>query len=407
MPATPPLPLLKRVPPGVWTALAWSAATVYSIIVMVRLPGEGYFPHHYYNPLWMPPGNQLNLLVATVLAAAGSIWLRRRPMPALALLLLGSVAGAMVLNSTEINFLQFLAVDVALCFIAATRPRRTSVAAAAMAIGVLVAYASTRIVIGFTIGTSTMLAVALTVAVAWLVGDSSRQNHEHAEVVRSQTAAQAVTAERLRISRELHDMVAHSIGIIALQAGAAGRVIETQPAAAREALGAIEGAGRETLAGLRRMLGALRQAEPDATAQQPTLQPAPGLDDLDRLAEATTAAGVRVEVEWHGERRTLPPDIELSAYRIVQESITNVVRHAGAASCLVSIGHGPEELSIEVLDGGRGRGGPGREAATGSGYGLVGMRERTALLHGDFRAGPRPEGGFRVTARLPLPAGFR
>jgi signal transduction histidine kinase len=378
---------------------------VYSIIVLVRLPGEGDFPHHYYNPLWMPPQNQRNRLVATVLAAAGSVCLRRRPMPGIVLLLLGSVAGAMVLNSTEINFLQFLAVDVALCFIAATRPRRTSVAAAAMAIGVLIAYAGTRVVIGFTIGTSTMLAVALTVAVAWLIGDSSRQNREHAEALRSQAATQAVSAERLRISRELHDMVAHSIGIIALQAGAAGRVIETQPAAAREALGAIEGAGREALAGLRRMLGALRQTEPDATAQQSALHPAPGLNDLDRLAEATTAAGVRVEVEWHGARRALPPDIELSAYRIVQESITNVVRHAGAASCLVSIGHGPEELSIEVLDSGRG--GPGCEAVTGSGYGLVGMRERTALLHGDFRAGPRPEGGFRVTARLPVPEGVR
>ncbi|MFC1401705.1 MULTISPECIES: sensor histidine kinase [Streptacidiphilus] len=406
MSATAPRPLLKRVPPGAWTALAWSAATAYSIIVLFRLPGEGYFPRHY-NPLEMPPGNRLNLLIATVLAVAGSAWLRRRPMAALSLLLLGAVAGAMVLNSTEINFLQFLTVDVALCHIAATRPRRVSVPAAGLAIGVLVVYAAVRVLVHFVIGTSTMLTVALTVAVAWLIGDSARQNHEHAETLRAQAAAQAVTAERLRISRELHDMVAHSIGIIALQAGAARRVIETQPTAARDALGAIEGAGREALAGLRRMLGALRQAEPEAAGEGSALRPAPGLADLDRLAEATTAAGVRVELEWHGERRPLPPDIELSAYRIVQESITNVVRHSGTASCLVSIGHGPEELSIEVLDRGSGPGGPGREGAAAAGYGLVGMRERTALLHGEFRAGPRPEGGFRVAARLPLPVGVR
>jgi signal transduction histidine kinase len=404
MPPTPPLPLLKRVPPGAWTALAWCAATAYTITVLFRLPGEGPFYPRGYSPLWRPVGNQLDLAVAAVLAAAGCVLLRRRPMTAFALLLLGSVAGAMVQNSSGINFLQFLPVDVALCFIAAGGTRRRSATAAALAVGVLVAYAGTRLMLDFVVGTSVMLAAALTVVVAWLIGDSSRQNHEHTEALRAQAAAQAVTAERLRISRELHDMVAHSIGIIALQAGAAGRVMETQPATAREALGAIEGAGRETLSGLRRLLGALRESEPASAEQDSRLRPTPGLADLDRLAESTTAAGVRVELEWHGERRALPLDIELSAYRIVQESITNVVRHAGTGSCRVTIDHGPEELSIEVLDHGPGGGGTG---ASGAGYGLVGMRERTALLHGDFRAGPRPGGGFRVAARLPVPAEVR
>ncbi|MGP8303974.1 sensor histidine kinase [Streptomyces inhibens] len=410
MHATPTLPLLKRVPPGVWTALAWCAATAYACVVLIRLPGEGAFlpPHGLY---W-PPMNAMWLVMGTVMAMAGSLLLRRRALSAMAMLLAGSVAGAMALNSTEINFLQFLAVDVALCFIAATRSRRTSITAAAMALGVLITYATTRLLLHFVIGTSTELAVGLTAVVAWFIGHSMRQSREYAETLGAQAAAQAVTTERLRIARELHDMVAHSIGIIALQAGAASRVIDTQPARARTALREVETAGRETLSGLRRMLGALRQTEPGQAPEAASLRPMPGLGDIDQLAAATTAAGVRVDVRWQGERRQLPPEIDLSAFRIIQESVTNVVRHAGTRSCQVSIDCRDEELCIEVVDDGRGRGstagtGHGRGNAPAGGYGLVGMRERVGLLHGEFTAAPRPEGGFRVTASLPLPAGVR
>lgn len=138
--------------------------------------------------------------------------------------------------------------------------------------------------------------MALTVLVAWLLGNSAHQSRLHTEQVRAQAATQAVTDERLRIARELHDVVAHTIGIVALQAGAARRVIDSQPLRAREALGEVENASRETLSGLRRMLGALRAADSAPTP----LHEAPGLDDLDRLATATTAAGVRVVVEWKG-----------------------------------------------------------------------------------------------------------
>jgi signal transduction histidine kinase len=336
------------------------------------------------------------LAIAAVMALAGSVLLRRTPLPALALLLAGSVFMAMALNSTEIGFPEFLAVDVALCHIAATRPRRISIAAAVMALSVLVGYATTRLLLGFFIGTSTELVVALTAVIAWLVGNSMRQSRDHAQTLHTQ----AVTAERLRIARELHDMVAHSIGIIAIQAGAARLVIDTQPAGARDALSAIESASRETLSGLRRMLGALRQAEvaPVATA------PAPGLADVDRLAATTTAAGVHVDVQWRARRCPLPAEIDQSAFRIIQEAVTNVVRHAGTRQCRVSIEHRNEELSIEVVDSGRG--GPGHGTA-GAGYGIIGMRERVGLLRGDFSAGPRPEGGFRVAARLPVPAGVR
>ncbi|MFJ6566045.1 sensor histidine kinase [Streptomyces sp. NPDC091292] len=404
MHVTPPLPLLKRVPPGVWTALAWCAATAYSFLTMVVLPGEAVGGLSPTRRGWggMPYGNQLNLALGTALALAGSCLLRRRPLTAVALLLTASVAGAMALNSSEINLLQILAADVALCFVAARRARRTSVAALALTLGVLVGYAVTRLLLGFGIGTSTLLAMALTAVVAWLVGNSARQSRAYASALGAQAATQAVTAERLRIARELHDMVAHSIGIIALQAGAATRVIETQPVRAREALREVEMAGRETLSGLRRMLGALREGEVGGGTSPYESGVVPGLGDVERLAAVTTAAGVRVDVSWRGERRPLPPEIDVSAYRIIQESVTNVVRHAGVGSCEVVIDSGEEAVVIEVGDRGRGVAVP---PVPGCGFGLVGMRERVALLRGEFSAVPRVGGGFVVRVRLPVAVG--
>ncbi len=392
--ATPPIPLLKRVPPGAWTALTWCAGGAFTFLIRMRLPGEAE-PAVRAGALFYRWDGLTTLTVATALALGGSRLLRRRPTAALVLMLAGSVIASLALSVGAIPPAQFLAVDVALCLIAADRPRRTSLAALALTLAVLAGYLTTRLLCGWSVGTSTELAVAMTAVIAWLIGNSTHQARDHAQQLGAQAAAQAVTAERLRIARELHDMVAHSIGIVALQAGAARRVIDTQPERARDALGEVETASRETLSGLRRMLGALRQAEPEAEP----LDPAPGLADVERLAAATTAAGVRVDVRWLGERRPLPPEIDVSAYRIIQEAVTNVVRHAGTHSCEVSIDYGDEELSIGVDDGGRG-GGP-----VDTGYGLAGMRERVALLHGDFTAEPRPEGGFRVTARLPVPAG--
>ncbi|GAB3978481.1 hypothetical protein GCM10029978_071300 [Actinoallomurus acanthiterrae] len=395
MSAVPSSPLLRRVPPGVWTAAAWCAGTVFTFLIRVRLPGEG-LPPVQAGVLFYRWDGRAMLVVATALTLIGSGLLRRRPLTALVLLLAGSVLGTLPLSVGAIPVPQFLSVDVALWFIAATGRRRTSRAAAGLVFATLAGYLAFRLLCGWTIQTSTELAVAMTAAIAWLIGNSTHQAREHAEDMRAQAATQAVTTERLRIARELHDAVAHNIGIVALQAGAARRVIDTQPTRARDALKAVETSSRETLSGLRRMLGGLRQAESEAAP----LHDLPGLADLDRLAEATTAAGVRVDVRWRGEPRPLPPEIDLSAFRIIQEAVTNVVRHAGTRSCTVSIDYQDEDLTIDVADGGRGHG-----AAPGTGYGLVGMRERVTLLHGDFSAGPHPEGGFRVTARLPLPTG--
>jgi signal transduction histidine kinase len=220
--------------------------------------------------------------------------------------------------------------------------------------------------------------------------------------VNAYAEAVAVTAERLRIARELHDMVAHSMGVIAIQAGVGRLVIDTQPAEAHNALAAIEATSREALAGLRSTLGAPRPAGPGpglapAPLDQAPLDPVPGLDGLGRLAATAMRAGVRADVRWRGQRRPLPADIDLSAFRIIQEAVTNVIRHAGTGHCQVIIDQHDDEVAIEVVDDGRGG------AGDGTGYGIAGMRERADLVGGQLSAGPRPEGGFKVAARLPLP----
>ncbi|MFF4130997.1 sensor histidine kinase [Streptomyces mirabilis] len=405
MHAMPLPPRLKLVPPGVWVALAWSASTAFTFLARVRLPGEETANEITAVQFYRWDG-LLILTIACALALLGSMWLRRRPLRALALLLTAAAFLTTNLAVGAIQLAQFLAVDLALYFIAAGRPRRTGVTALCMALAVLVCWESLRLLRGWGIGTLEELTVALTAVVAWLLGDASHRTREYGETLRARAATQAVTDERLRIAREMHDMVAHSIGIIALQAGAAARVVHTQPDAAREAMTAVETTGRETLSGLRRMLVALRHADQGgdrdraaASVEADGLHPAEGLADLDRLAAATTAAGVQVDVHWKGARRQLPPDIDLSVFRIVQESITNVVRHAATTACRVTVDYLEEHVAVEVTDDGR-----GRSSTTDTGFGLVGMRERVALLHGEFTAGPRPEGGFRVTARLPVPA---
>jgi len=340
---------------------------------------------------------------------AAVLLLRRWPLAALAVTLGGSVA-SMVLQPRPSYMLVVLAciVGLEICYIAATRTRRVSVTGAAMAAGLLIpllAVPSLGSLRGGGVGSSAIhvatIAVPLFIIIAWLVGHSIRQAQARAELVRAQAAAQATMAERLRIARELHDLVAHSTGIIAIQAGSGRRVFDARPDEARDALAAIEAISRETLAGLRRMVTGLRRTDPEPGAGQVSLGAAPGLADIDRLAATARDAGVQVEVDWHGSREPLPADIDLSAFRIIQEAVTNVVRHAGTGHCQVAIDQRDGQLSIEVTDSGRGG------SMAGTGYGITGMRERAALLDGDFSAGPRPDGGFRVAIRLPVPAPAR
>jgi signal transduction histidine kinase len=323
---------------------------------------------------------------------------RRRPLVVAACLGVAEVAIGSVHAPADARYSMFIAVDLVVLSIALYRPRRASLKAAGL---VLAGVAGS--IAGFPPGASSEmqnhLAVSwLLLAVAWLVGNSLRERRASATRQRADAAAQAVANERLRIARELHDMIAHSIGIIAIQAGMGNRVIATQPAEARKALQAIEETSRDTLSQLRRTLTALRHSG-DA-ADTPT-DPAPGLADLDKLVASTRHAGVLAIVETLGIPRPLPGEVDLAAYRIIQESVTNVVRHSGARTCHVTVEYGESEVAIAVSDDGYGVIGSG-----GTGFGLVGMRERVNLVHGEFNAGPRPGGGFLVRAKLPVPGGF-
>jgi signal transduction histidine kinase len=223
----------------------------------------------------------------------------------------------------------------------------------------------------------------------WMLGRSFRARREYAVQLAEHRAQQAVAEERLRIAREMHDVVAHSIGVIVMKAAVANHVYETRPQESREALGVIESVGRAALADIERVLGSLRSEE------EAELAPSPGLDDVPRLIENARLADVQVELE-RGPMPSLPSAVQLSAYRIVQEALTNIIKHAAPARCTVRITTESGELHLAVINDGA----PSR-AVSKSGHGLIGMRERVALHHGTLVAGARADGGFAVHARLP------
>ncbi|MEU3963098.1 histidine kinase [Streptomyces buecherae] len=378
----------RRARSAVATALAWGGALVYPVALFAAVQNQ---PHHAV-------AVRILLLVAATALPVGL--LRRNPVAALVLILTGTLAAATLPEiDWEVVYLLALVDDVSLGYLAARRSRRASLSMAALTLLVQVTVVSTGARANDDAVNASAL-FALAALVAWTSGRTLRERREHAAALRDQAAARAVTAERLRIARELHDMIAHSIGVIAIQAGVGSRVIDSQPGEARKALSVIETTSRETLAGLRRTLVALRRDESDDAGAAGPREPAPGLDDLGRLAATTADAGVRVEMCWEGPRRPLPADIDLAGYRIVQEALTNVIRHARTDACRVTVAYRAAEVAVEVADAGRGGTTP-----PGAGLGIVGMRERAALLGGRFTAGPRPEGGFTVAAVLPAPDG--
>jgi signal transduction histidine kinase len=233
--------------------------------------------------------------------------------------------------------------------------------------------------------------------ISWLVGRNFRARSLRlaaAEREQEQRTRLAIGDERSRIARELHDVVAHSVGVIVVQAQGARRVFDRDPERAREALGSIEQTARHALSEMRRSLGVLRD---DRSAM---LAPQPGIADLDGLLEQAREGGLTVELVVEGEPRALPRGVDLSAYRIVQEALTNTIKHAGPARSRVTMRYGARELELEVSDDGPGSSVNGAEG--GSGHGLVGMRERVASHGGELHLGSGPEGGFVVRASLPL-----
>jgi signal transduction histidine kinase len=237
------------------------------------------------------------------------------------------------------------------------------------------------------------------VLIAWLAGRGVRTRTRlteelHEAAVQAQEAheeevVRAAAEERRRIAREMHDVVAHSVSVMVVQAGGARRILDRDPQRAVEAAAHIEDAGRAALAEMRRLLGVLHHS--DERAPQPTMR------ELGALVERTRAAGLPVSLNVEGEPQSLPAGMDLAAYRVVQEALTNAIKHAGAAPTEVTVRWEPEHLELEIVDN-------GAPAANGSGggHGLVGMEERVRLYDGELRAGRREGGGFEVVARLPL-----
>jgi signal transduction histidine kinase len=474
---TPRPPLTKRLKPVHWTVIDYAIGVVFGLIVFATVRTSVTTAQNGVITRFMQssPGPLVGFVVAAVVTIAVATR-RRHSMTSLCLLLGGSILVAL-LSGGALNALAFFApAAYVLYLIVATFDNRRS-AAQAIASVFLVMLMDAAIMMphngGTIIHSGGLILVAFAVGIAWSLGYIVRQRRNYAIGLQEEAASKAVAVERLRIARELHDVVAHSMSVIAVQAGYGQYVIDSQPADAKDALGAIQTTSREALEEMRRMLGALRYADETAAApavpvgeaelaamfraEAPSapavlqagasathgpsvtdgpsaadrssvwaaarasaadgasaaapLFPAPGLADLDRLIARTAGAGVRAEVHRLGTPLDLPPSIDLSAYRIIQEALTNVVKHAHASACSVLLDYSPDELTIEVTDSGAGvpalafamAGGAPPHGIPSGGHGIIGMRERVSLLGGDFTAGPLPGYGFQVSARIPLP----
>jgi len=370
-----------------------------------------------HSPDWRP----LDAWAYLLLAAGPAVLVLRRRWP-LGVLAVTLACGLVYAARTYPEGPSQLAVYPALWTVALTLPRRTAwLAATVTAVAVA---AAELFLYGDTMFDGEPLYAAVTVFAAMWWGEAVRARRayvaelrdraERAERTRDEEARRRVDEERMRIARELHDVVSHTIGVISVQAGVAAHLLHRRPDKAADSLAAIRQASDEALGELHAMLGVLREADSDGG--RAPLTPAPGLAELDVLVAQAAGAGVEVTVSLEAEPRRLPSAVDLACYRVVQESLTNVVRHAGASRAEVTVTHHDGQVVVEVTDDGRagsggvrgGRAGPpdgpGNGNGTGSGQGILGMRERARALGGSLEAGPRPGGGFRVQATLPVAA---
>ncbi|MFJ8043538.1 sensor histidine kinase [Kitasatospora sp. NPDC096147] len=369
------------------------------------------------------PGAVLTVLIGASLAAR-----RRAPVRVLSVMLVLWVASMLLGTWPVVNSPGVL---LALYTVATTTPPRTA-GRAAVAVG------AAWVGAGLIYWEQSNMAAVLVQAVVFPVGvvrlgrtawQSTQRSLRLAELTRQLEAEQearaaravteALTEERVRIARELHDVVAHHLSVVSLQAGVASYVFEGDPQAARGALDTIAHTGREALEELRRMLTLLRigpLGPEEGDGAEPDGGPAPGLGRVEELLARVRCAGVPAELRWEGEPFALPPGMDLCAYRVVQEALTNVLKHAGPATVTVSVRYRPQDLTVRVADDGAGAAPAGSPTgvATGStagpaagattGHGLIGMRERSRVYRGTVTAGPRPEGGFEVLLVLPAPS---
>lgn len=355
------------------------ALAVWALVEAVAVSGPGSIP----------------VRIAFALAVSVPLlWRRALPVPVLAFLCAMLLLRALTADAPEYGTAPFPSMLVATYSVGAyTAPALLAVPAVLLPIATMIA--ATRSDFWNTDPQPGDVAIlTFFVAAAWAAGRIVRHRSVQAAAARAEAASraqEAVAAERARVARELHDVVAHSVSIIAVQAGAAEALVESDPARAREHIGAVRRTAGEAMTEMRRLMGVLREDEA-VYAPQPTL------DDLERLAADVRATGVPVELVREGAGGPLPAGVDLAAYRIVQEALTNVRRHAGAAPTRVVVRRTADAVDVEVVNAAPD--GPGE--GPGGGQGLVGMRERVRLYGGSLDAGPR-DGGYAVHARLPLP----
>jgi signal transduction histidine kinase len=295
-------------------------------------------------------------------------------------------------------FIPFLAGCAAVFLVGLLRERTQAVAGLVLAVGIeaLVAYRDPLGNLGGFIPTVIVFAILWTIAFAlgrkFPEADEARERAARAEREREERALAAVTEERARIARELHDVVGHSVSVMTVQASAVRRLLRPEQERERESLLIVEQTGREALAEMRRMVGVLRRPE-----EGPALAPQPSLEHVNRLVDQAREAGLPVELRIEGDAIQLPAGLDLTAYRLVQEGLTNALKHADASRAEVLVNYGDGHLEVTVSDDGRGVGN-----GDGGGHGLVGMRERVSVYGGELDAGPRPGGGYELRAKLPL-----
>jgi len=338
----------------------------------------------------------VNMLVLGLMALS-LIWRRERPLATLAVVLGGSILISALLTEPPDLVVAVILLVAASYSAGVHLPQRRAVTALVMSAG-------TVLVVGYALDPNDFIfPVVFFTIVPWLVGRILRnqtrltrelaEKAERAELAREEEERRAVAAERSRVARELHDVLAHDLSVMVIQASAGRRVMERDPDSAAEAARQIERTGREALAELRQLFGPVRRGDGEALAGSPTLA------HVDRLVQRARDAGLPVELRVEGERRALPPGVDLAAYRVVQEALTNTIKHAGKARATVRVSYRAGEVAVEASDDGAGAAGGALESG---GHGLVGMRERVGLYGGELEVRRRRGGGFSVRARFPL-----
>ena len=336
--------------------------------------------------------HQIASAAAGIALGAAAAQRSRDPLPLLGLILAISVATlAMPTIAQPTSSGVFLFLLLAVYSAAAHTSGRRTMLAGGMTVGLFVTDLA-RDSVGIT--AESVIFLTLILGAPWVAGRAVRQrrlNDQELQLEKGR-AASAIVEERARIARELHDVVAHSISVMVLQARGGRRVLESDPEDARDAFAVIEWTGQQALDEMRRLVGMLRSGD-----ESLPLAPQPGLKELGTLVEQVRAAGLPVQLAIEGEPRDLPPGVDLSAFRIVQEALTNALKHAGPAHARVVLRYGARELELEISDDGH-----GTDDDPSAGYGLVGMRERVLVYGGELQAGRRPGGGYALHVRLPL-----